>query len=50
MWLPSDLQDKVMSLRNKVIHENASVNKAQAATAIDLVDQLAVRHAPLIAP
>ena len=39
-----------MNLRNKVIHENASVSKLQAAKAIDLVDQLAARYTPLIAP
>jgi hypothetical protein len=47
MWLPPGLQDKVMGLRNKVIHENASVTKTQAAAAIEIVEQLADRYAPL---
>lgn len=50
MWLPPDLQSKVMNLRNKVVHENAAVTKAQAATAIEIVEQLASRYTPLKLP
>ena len=50
MWLPPEIQDKVMTLRNKVIHKNASVTKAQAAAAIAVVEELAARYTPLKLP
>jgi hypothetical protein len=50
MWLPPNLQEQVMNLRNDVIHANAVINKSQAATAIELVGQLASHYAPLAPP
>ena len=49
LWLPADLQSKVMSLRMSA-HENAVITKTQAKTAIEIVEQLASRYAPLKSP
>jgi hypothetical protein len=50
MWLPPDLQNKVMSLRNKVAHKNGAVSRAQADAAIEIVEKLVSRYSPLKLP
>jgi hypothetical protein len=50
MWLPPDLQGRVMTLRNKVAHENATVTRAEAESAITVVEQLVSHYAPLRLP
>jgi hypothetical protein len=46
MWLPADIDTKLSSLRNRVVHSNASVTKSDAAAAVDVAEQLARRYEP----
>lgn len=50
MRVPDGVRVDVMALRNKVIHENASVTQGQSAAAIRIVEELAACYTPLRLP
>jgi hypothetical protein len=45
MWLPTSLDTKLSSLRNRVVHSNARVAKAEAGVAVIVAEELARHYA-----
>jgi len=45
MWLPVGLEAKLTSVRNKVVHSNQAVTRAQAEAAVEVAEELARRYA-----
>lgn len=44
MWLPPDLDTKLLFLRNRVVHGNAPVTRGESAAALEVAEALARRY------